>query len=335
MKRREFIAVLGGAAVAWPLAARAQQLPIGRPRQMPRVGILMPGPIEHSATTLEPFYRGLHELGYFDGQNLAIERRDGEWRSDRLHDLAAELVRHKVDVIVAWSTPAAQAAQQATNTIPIVAAVMADPVEDELVASLARPGGNITGTTFLGPELVAKRLQLLREVVPGLSRVVALWHPGAYGERTMAHVLEGIEGAAQSLGMQLQLVPARSPDDFVSAFSAMTRDRAEAFIVMPSPMLFGEHKRIVDLAAHDRLPAMYQAREFVDAGGLMSYGANLPDLFRQIATYVDKILKGAKPADLPVEQPTKFELVINLKTAKTLGLNVPLPLQQLADEVIE
>jgi len=212
---------------------------------------------------------------------------------------------------------------------------MADPVEDELVASLARPGGNITGTTFLGPELVAKRLQLLREVVPGLSRVVALWHPGAYGERTMAHVLEGIEGAAQSLGMQLQLVPARSPDDFVSAFSAMTRDRAEAFIVMPSPMLFGEHKRIVDLAAHDRLPAMYQAREFVDAGGLMSYGANLPDLFRQIATYVDKILKGAKPADLPVEQPTKFELVINLKTAKTLGLNVPLPLQQLADEVLE
>ena len=335
MRRREFITLLGGAAAAWPLAARAQQLPIGRPRQMPRVGILMPGPIEHSATTLEPFYRGLHELGYFDGQNLAIERRDGEWRSDRLHDLAAELVRHKVDVIVAWSTPAAQAAQQATNTIPIVAAVMADPVEDELVASLARPGGNITGTTFLGPELVAKRLQLLREVLPGLSRVAALWHPHAYGERTMAHVLEGIEGAAQSLGMQLQLVPARSPDDFVSAFSAMTRDRAEAFIVMPSPMLFGEHKRIVDLAAHDRLPAMYQAREFVDAGGLMSYGANLPDLFRQIATYVDKILKGAKPADLPVEQPTKFELVINLKTAKTLGLNVPLPLQQLADEVIE
>jgi putative ABC transport system substrate-binding protein len=295
----------------------------------------MPGPIAHSAATLEPFYRGLQELGYVEGRNLALERRDGEWRSDRLPELAAELVALKVDVIVAWSTPAALAAKQSTNTIPIIAAVMADPIADELVTNLARPGGNITGTTFLGPELVPKRLQLLGEVVPGLSRVAALWHPHAYGERTMAGVLREIEGAARSLGMQLQLVPASGPDDFASAFSAMTKERAEAFIVMPSPMLFGEHKRIVKLAADTRLPAMYQAREFVDAGGLMSYGVNLPDMFRRTATYVDKILKGAKPGELPVEQPTTFEIVINLRTARELGLTISRDFLLIADDVIE
>jgi putative tryptophan/tyrosine transport system substrate-binding protein len=228
-----------------------------------------------------------------------------------------------------------QAARDWLKGKSIVAAVMADPVQDELVTSLARPGGNLTGTTFLGPELIAKRLQLLREVVPGLSRVAALWHPSAYGERTMAEVLREIEGAARTLGLQLQLAPASSPDDFASAFSAMTKERAEAFIVLPSPMLFGEHKRIVDLAAENRLPGMYQAREFVDGGGLMSYGVNLPDLFRRSATYVDKILKGAKPAELPVEQPTKFELVINLKTARGLGLTVSRDFLLIADDVIE
>src|SRR5712692_3160296 len=308
MRRRAFITLLGGAA-AWPVAARAQQ-PIGQAGKMPRVGLLMPGPAAHSATILEPFYQGLHELG-------------------------AELVALKVDVIVAWSTPAARAAKQATNTLPIIAAVMADPVGDELVASLARPGGNITGTTFLGPELVAKRLQLLREIVPGLSRVAALWHPRAYGERTMAGVLKEIEVAARTLGMQLQLVPAAGPDEIAGAFSAMTGERAEAFIVLPSPMLFGEHRRIVNLAADNRLPAMYQAREFVDAGGLVSYGTNLNDLFRRTAAYVDKILKGAKPADLPVEQPTNFELVVNLKTANALGLTIPPSLMLRADQVIE
>jgi putative tryptophan/tyrosine transport system substrate-binding protein len=289
MRRREFITLLGGAAAAWPFAIQAQQ-PIGQAGKMPRVGILMPGPAEHSAATLDSFYRGLQELGYVEGRNLAIERRNGEWRSDRLPELASELIALNVDIIVAWSTPAALAAKQSTNTIPIIAAVMADPIADELVTNLARPGGNITGSTFLGPELVAKRLQLLREVVPGLSRVAALWHPHAYGERTMAGVLREIEVAVRSLGMQLQLAPASSPDDFASAFSAMTKAQTEAFIVMPSPMLFGEHKRIVKLAADNRLPAMYQAREFVDAGGLMSYGVNLPDLFRRTATYVDKIL---------------------------------------------
>ena len=334
MKRREFITLLGGAAAAWPLAARAQQTS-GRTAKMPRVGMLMAGPAAHSAAILDPFYRGLHELGYVEGQNLAIERRDGDWKPDRLPALAAELVGLKVDIIVAWSTPTARAAKQATNSIPIIAAVMADPVGDELVANLARPGGNVTGTTFLGPELVPKRLQLLRDVVPGLARVAALWHPHAYGERTMASVVRDIEDAARTLGMQLQLVPADGPDDIASAFSTMAKERADAFMVFPSPMLFGEHRRIVELAASNRLPGMYQAREFVDAGGLMSYGANLDDLFRRTATYVDKILKGAKPADLPVERPTKFELVINLKAARTVGLTINRDILLVADEVIE
>jgi len=333
MKRRTFISLLGGAA-AWPLAARAQQTS-GRTAKMPRVGMLMAGPAAHSAAILDPFYRGLHELGYVEGQNLAIERRDGDWKPDRLPALAAELVGLKVDIIVAWSTPTARAAKQATNSIPIIAAVMADPVGDELVANLARPGGNVTGTTFLGPELVPKRLQLLRDVVPGLARVAALWHPHAYGERTMASVVRDIEDAARTLGMQLQLVPADGPDDIASAFSTMAKERADAFMVFPSPMLFGEHRRIVELAASNRLPGMYQAREFVDAGGLMSYGANLDDLFRRTATYVDKILKGAKPADLPVERPTKFELVINLKAARTVGLTINRDILLVADEVIE
>ena len=295
----------------------------------------MPGPVAHSAAILDPFYRGLHELGYVDGQNLTMERRNADWKPDRLPALAAELVGLKVDIIVAWSTPAARAAKLATNSIPIVAAVMADPVGDELVVSLAQPGGNVTGTTFLGPELVAKRLQLLRDVVPGLARVAALWHPHAYGEHTMADIVKDIEDAARTLDIQLQLVPADGPDDIASAFSAMAKERADAFIVMPSPMLFGEHRHIVELAADNRLPGMYQAREFVDAGGLMSYGANLDDLFRRSATYVDKILKGAKPADLPVERPTKFELVINLKAARAVGLTINRDILLVADEVIE
>jgi putative tryptophan/tyrosine transport system substrate-binding protein len=334
MRRRAFISLLGGAAVAWPLAARAQQ-PTGRTGKMPRVGILMPGPAAHSAVTLDPFYRGLHELGYIVGQNLAIEERDGDWKPDRFPALAGELVALKVDMIVAWSTPTARAAKQATKSIPIVAGVMADPVGDELVASLARPGGNVTGTTFLGPELVAKRLQLLRDVVPGLVRVAALLHPHAYGEHTMANIVKGIEDAARTLGMQLQLVPADRPDEIASAFSTMVQERSDALIVMPSPMLFGEHQRIVQLAANSRLPGMYQAREFVDAGGLMSYGANLDDLFRRTATYVDKILKGAKPAELPVERPSKFELVINVKTARAMGLTVNRDILLVADELIE
>lgn len=334
MRRREFISLLGGTAAAWPLSARAQQ-PIRSAGKTPHVGVLMPGTTAHSTAVLGPFRQGLHDLGYIEGQNLFIEQRNADWKPDRLPALAAELVGLKVDLIVAWSTPSARAVKQTTNSIPIIAAVMADPVGDELVASLARPGGNITGTTFLGPELVPKRLQLLRDIVPGLARVAALVHPHAYGEQTMANIVKDVEDSARSLGMQLQLAPADSPEEITGAFATMTKERTDAFIVMPSPMLFGEHQRIVELAAKNRLPGMYQAREFVDAGGLISYGANLDDLFRQSAAYVDKILKGTKPAELPVERPTKFEMVINLKTARGLGLTINRDILLVADDVID
>jgi putative ABC transport system substrate-binding protein len=333
MRRRDFITLVGGAATTWPLAARAQQA-----RKMPRIGILSPGRSElHDPTNsmVNALLQGLHELGYTEGQNLAVERLYADWSLDRLPELAAELVRHKPDVIVAISTTAARPAKQATDTIPIVAVGVADPVADELVASLARPSGNVTGTTFLGPELVAKRLQLLRDVVPGLSRVAALGHPHAYSERTMAGVLKEVETAARTLGLQLQLVTADSPDDIAGAFAAITQERAEALIVLPSPMLFAQYGRIVSMTANSRLPAMGAAREFVDVGGLMSYGVNLPDLAKQTAKYVDKILKGAKPADLPVEQPTKFELVINVKTARELGLTISREFLLVTDDVVE
>src|SRR5690349_4281398 len=333
LKRREFIALVGGAAATWALSTHAQQA-----QTVPRIGFLIPGrsePPDAALKTISGFLQGLQDLGYREGQTIVIERRFAEWNLDRLREFAAEMVRGNLEIIVAFSTPAARAAKQATNAIPIVAIAMADPVADDLVASLVRPGGNVTGTSFLGPELVAKRLQLLREVVPRLSRVAALWHPHAYSERTMAGVLNEIKVAARTLGLQLQLVPAVGPDDLVNAFAAMAREHADALIVMPSPMLFSEYGRIVSIAAKSRLPAMGAAREFVDLGGLMSYGVNLPDLARQTATYVDKILKGAKPAELPVEQPTKFEFVVNLKTAKVLGVTVPPSLFARADELIE
>jgi len=328
MRRRWFIALMCSAAIAWPLVSRAQQT-----RKVARIGLLHPGPTE--SPTVDGYYRGMRELGYVEGQNLIIERRYGEWKSDRFPLLASELVRMKVDVIVAFSTSPARAVKQTTTTIPIVAVSMADPVADELVASLARPGGNLTGTTFLGPELIAKRLGLLKEAIPGLLRVAALWHPEAYGQRTMEGILKETEVAGLATGVQLQLVPANGPQDFETAFSAMTSARTEALVVLPSPMLFTEHRRIVELAAAYRIPANYNAREFVEAGGLMSYGANQRDLGRRSATYVDKIIKGAKPADLPVEQPTKFELIINLKTARELGLTISREFLLLADEVIE
>lgn len=328
MRRREFIALIGTTAATWPFAARSQQ--IGK---IPRLGILNPGTADPPGTF--GFYKGLQELGYTEGQNIAIERRHGDWKSDRFVKLAAELVQMKVDVIVVMSTSPARAAKEATSTIPIVVASMADPVGDELVSSLARPGGNITGTTFLGPELTAKRMGLLKQAIPTISRVAALWHPGAYGKRTMEGLIKETEGAALALGWQLQLVAADSAGDLGAAFSAISAAGADALVVLNSPMLYNEHKHIVDLAAKSHLPAIYAAREFADAGGLMAYGANLPEVFRRAATYVDKILKGAKPADLPVEQPTKLEFVINLTTAKALGLTVPASFLSLADELIE
>jgi putative ABC transport system substrate-binding protein len=276
----------------------------------------------------------MRELGYVDGQNVVIERELSEANADRLREAAAELVKHNVDVIVTLSTTATRPAKQATGIIPIVAIGMADPVDDELVASL-RPGGNITGTSFLGPQLVTKRLQLLGEVVPQHSRVAVLWHPRAYSDRTMDGMVKEAEQAAQTLAMQLQFVPANSPEEIAGTFSTISRDRADALCVFPSPMLFAEYGRIVSIVAENRLPTIYAGREGVELGGLMSYGANLADLARQTASYVDKIIKGAKPAELPVQQPTKYELVINLKTAKVLGLTISNQMQLLADEVIE
>jgi putative tryptophan/tyrosine transport system substrate-binding protein len=328
MKRREFIRLVGGTVAAWPLAANAQQK-----ARFPLIGVLNPGSTDVPGVV--GFYDGLRDLGYTEGLNIAIERRYGDSNTDRFLQLAADLVRLKVDVIVVISTSPARAAKQATSTIPIVVGGMADPVGDELIVSLARPGGNITGTTFIGPELIAKRLGLLKEAIPGLSRVAALWHPAAYGKRTIEGMLKETEAAAQALRLQLQFVPAVGPGDLDGAFVTMTREHSDAVILLPSPMLYGEHKRIVELAAKSRLPAMYAAREFVEDGGLMSYGASLPNLFRLAATYVDKILKGANPANLPVEQPTKLELVFNLKTAKELGLVIPRDFLSLVDEAIE
>jgi len=332
MKRRDFITGLSGAA-AWPLVARAQQR-----TTIPRIGVLSPSRSEDSISNhviLKGFVTGLRELGYVEGQNITIEREFSDANADQLRELAAELVKRKVDLIVALSTTAARPAKQATSTIPIVAINMADPVDDELVDSLARPGGNVTGTTFLGPELITKRLQLLGEIVPQHSHVDVVWHPNAYGERTMDGMLKEAEHAAQILGMQLQFVSVTKPEEIAAAFSVIARDRADAVCVFPSPMLFAEYGRIVRIMAEKRLPAIYAAREGVDLGGLMSYGPNQADLARQTASYVDKILKGAKPAELPVQQPTKYELVINLKTAKVLGLTISNQMQLLGDEVIE
>jgi putative ABC transport system substrate-binding protein len=286
MRRRDFITVIAGCAVARPLIAYAQQA-----TKAPRVGILSPGRADNSDASLpalNAFIAALRELGYVEGQNIVLQRKFADGDVNRLRALATELVEDHVGVIVANSTPAARAAKQATTTIPIVAVAMADPVEDELVTSLARPGANVTGTTFLGPELVSKRLQLLKEVVPGLSQVAVLWHPRAYGERTMAGMVKEIENAAQTLGTKLQFVPAAGPDDIEPAFAAMTKERPDALIVFPSPMLYGQYLRIVNFAARDRLPAIYAAREGVELGGLLSYGVNLPDLYRATAIYLER-----------------------------------------------
>jgi putative tryptophan/tyrosine transport system substrate-binding protein len=328
MNRREFMGLIGAASGTWPHPGTAQQT-----KKLPLIGILNPG--SNDVPGAVGFYGGLRDLGYIEGVNIAIERRYGAWNADRFTDLVFGLVQLKVDVIVVMSTSPARAAKQATSIIPIVVGGMADPVGDELVVSLARPGGNITGTTFIGPELIAKRLGLLKDAISGVSRVAALWHPAAYGKRTMEGMLSETQTASNALGLQLQMVPALSPADLEGAFFTMTREHADAVILLPSPMLYGEHKRIVELAAKSRLPAMYAAREFVEDGGLMSYGASLPNLFRRVATYVDKILKGASPADLPVEQPTQLELVVNLKTANELGLVIPRQFLLLADEIIE
>ncbi len=326
MRRREFITLLGGAAATWPLAARAQQ-----PAKLPTIGFLGPNTPSLDSRRVGAFVQRLRELGWTEDRNVAIEYRWAEGRTERLAEFAAEFVRLKVDVIVTSATPPVIAAKQATSVIPIVFAAVGDPVGTGIVNSLARPGGNATGLSIQATDLAGKRLELLHEVAPGLRRLAIMANPGA-----PPAVLEMAEAqtTARALGLEVVASEIRRPEDIAAAFEAF-KGRAEALYVCNDPLVTTNRTRINTLALGMRLPTMYNVREFVEAGGLMSYGPNFLDLFRRAADFADKILRGAKPSDIPVEQPTKFDLVINLKTAKALGLDVPPTLIARADEVIE
>ena len=325
MDRRAFISGIAGGLLAAPLAAVAQQT-----GKVYRIGVLDPTPEALNVANLDAFRQGMRELQYADGQNFVIEYRSPEGRADRFPDLAQELVRLKVDLILTRGTPAVTAAKNATRTIPIVMAASGDPVGTAVVTGLARPGGNVTGLTALTAEVSGKRLQLLKEATPGARRVAAVLDRGAPVTQWRA-----TEQAARSIGLQPQVLYIEKAEDLGPAFDAAVKHRADAVLVGLGAVIQSNVGRVAELAARHRLPSAFSSREYVVAGGLMAYGVSYPDSYRRAATYVDKILKGAKPADLPVEQPTKFELVINLKTAKALGLTIPQSLLQRADEVIQ
>jgi putative ABC transport system substrate-binding protein len=327
MRRREFITLLGGAAVGWPLAARAQQA-------IPVIGFLNPTSPDAIADLLRAFRQGLKETGYLEGENVAIEHRWAENQIDRLPALVAELVRRQVAVIATiGGPPAALAAKAATTTIPIVFLVGEDPARLGLVASLARPGGNLTGVNFFNTELAAKRLELLRELLPTAKRVAVLVNP-AEATNTES-VVRDAEGAARAMGLQIQVLNASASREIDAAFATVVRERPDALFVGPGPFFTARRVQLVLLAAIHRVPAIYPGRQYVEAGALMSYGASLADSCRQVGVYTGRILKGSKPADLPVVQSSKFELVINHQTARSLGLAVPPTLLATADEVIE
>jgi putative ABC transport system substrate-binding protein len=325
MRRRAFITLLGGAA-AWPLAARAQQA-----GKLPTVGYVGSGTRATQGEWVAAFVQRLRELGWIEGRTIAVEYRWAEGRSERAAEIAAEFVQRRVVVIVTSGTGMVLAAKQATSVIPMVFAATGDPVGTGLVTSLARPGGNVTGLSNQVPDLVGKRLELLREIVPGLGRL-ALW--GNVGNPVVVLEIGHVQAAARTLGLEVIPLEIRRGEDIVPAFEAL-KGRAEALYVVIDPLVTTHRVRINTLALGARLPTMHAIREGVEVGGLMSYGPNLPDLFRRAGDYVDKILRGAKPADIPVEQPTKFDLIINLTTAKTLGLEVSPTLLARADEVIE
>jgi putative ABC transport system substrate-binding protein len=325
IRRRDFITLLGGAAAAWPMAARAQQA-----GKLPTIGFLGADPSIESKR-VAAFVQRLRELGWIDGRNLAIEYRWAEGRNERYAENAAELVRLKVDVIVTVATVPTLAAKQATAVIPIVFAASGDPVGTGLVASLARPGGNVTGLSTQTAETAGKRLELLREIVPGLGRLAIM---GNVGNPISVLELGEVQAAARALGLEVITSELRRAEDISPAFDAL-KGRADALYVCTDPLVNTHRIRVNTLALAARLPTMHFFREYVEAGGLMSYGPNLPDLLRRAADYVDKILRGAKPGDIPVEQPTKFDLIINLTTAKALGLTIPEPFLLRADEVIE
>jgi len=325
MRRRAFITLLGGAAAVWPLAARAQQ-----PGKLPTIGFL--GGATWESQWVAPFVQRLHELGWTEGRTVAIEYRWTEGRNERAAEIAAEFARLKVDVIVTYSTPPILAAKQATSAIPIVFAAAGDPVGAGLVASLARPGGNVTGLSLLATDLAGKRIELLREVVPGLRRLAIL---GNVGNPLVVLEIAEVQAAARTLGLDVVTSSEiRKADNIVPALEAF-RGRADALFVVLDPLISNNRLPIATLALAARLPTMHGLRELVEAGGLMSYAANFPELFRRTAGLVDKILRGVKPAEIPVEQPTKFDLVVNLNTAKALGLTIPETFLARADEVIE
>ena len=328
MDRRAFLSTLAGSLLVAPLAAEGQPV-----QKIPKVGFVTQTTPAGLAVLVEAFRQGMRELGYVEGKTFVLEARYGQGTFERLPELARELVGLKADVIVATTDGPIAAVKRETRTIPIVMANSADPVGTGFVASLARPGGNVTGLSNVSADLSGKRLELLREVVPGLSRVAFLWNPDARG--TVLDYKES-EAAATSLHLEHQSVEVSSPADLDRAFSTVKSQRAQAVIVAPgNPAMFSNRAAVASFARRSRLPSMYGLKEYVDAGGLMSYGPSLPAMYRRTATYVDKILKGAKPGDLPVERPTKFELIINLKAAKALGLTIPQSLLQRADQVIE
>ena len=327
MRRIGLAVIFTFSLVLAPLAAEGQQT-----GKIYRIGMLETTSMALNAANLDAFRQGLRELGYVEGRNFMIEYRSADGRRERFPELATELVRLKVDVILTRGTPAVMAAKNATGTIPVVMAASGDPLLSGVVAGLARPGGNVTGLSAIVVEVTGKRLQLLREVVPGVSRIAVLFD---MGNPNNALQWKETEIAAPSLGVQPQLLDVRKPGDFGGAFDAAIRQRAGAMVVGIDALTQANHRSIIDLAAKHRLPAIYASREFVDAGGLVAYGVSYPHLYHRAASFVDKILKGAKPADLPVEQPTKFELVINLKTAKALGLMIPQTILLQADHVIE
>jgi putative ABC transport system substrate-binding protein len=327
MKRRELITLLGGAAAAWPLAAHAQA-----PKNIPRLCFLTFDPTVSRTTRFGPFFQGLLDLGYVDGQTIAIDYLSADGQGERFPALAAECLHRNADIIAVSTTPAAQAAKNATRTIPIVMIALGDPVGTGLVDSLARPGGNMTGMSLMVPEAAAKRLGLLKEAVPGISRVLVL----SYLDDPIAPLqVKALKDAAPSLGVTLQIHDIRSGDDLPAAFDDGAKERAEGLLITAESLFVVHRPRVTELAARYRLPAIYPFSIQADAGGLMAYDVNIADLFRRAAIYVDQILKGAKPSNLPVQQPTKFEFVINLKTAKTIGLIFPPGLLAIADKVIE
>jgi putative tryptophan/tyrosine transport system substrate-binding protein len=326
MRRREFIGLVGGAMTAWPLVARAQQTKVYK------IGWFGAGTATPVPRVPAAFSEALRELGWIEGKNILFEYRYADNRLERLPELAAELVRLHVDVIVAAGTLAPLAAKQATSTIPIVMTSAGDPIGSGLVANLARPGGNVTGLSLMSPDLGAKRLQMLKELLPGLTRVAVLWNAANVASE---RVFRETEGAARILGIEVYSVEVRSPTDLDNAYEAVTRQLPDALITVADPLIMTHRNQIAEFAVKKRLPSMSAFRVLADAGALMTYGADLNDLLRRAASYMDKVLKGANPADMAIEQPTKFELVINLKTAKTLGVTIPPALLARADEVIE